>query len=240
MSTMIKMAKLNSLQQISQTYQRSSRVQIVDFLESESAQHIYDALKSQTQWNLAWNLDGQHQDMDYTAVQNWTQKQREQLDELIYAQASDSFQYRYASVPIYDIYQQNLLPGHFFNSIYEFFNSDELLTLARQVTGFEQIDFADVQATRYSKGHFLTEHDDNVAGKNRLAAFVLNLTPKWKFDWGGGLVFPDKNDQAETWFPKFNALNIFTVPQKHAVTVVSPFATEERYALTGWFRSHQS
>jgi Rps23 Pro-64 3,4-dihydroxylase Tpa1-like proline 4-hydroxylase len=217
MCTKIKLAPHQSLETLRAEYQSHSRVQISDFLESKSAQRIYQSLNSQTQWNLAWNLNGQHQDMDYTAVNGWTETQKRKLDELIH--------------------QKKLLPGHFFNVIYEFLNSQELLVLARKITGFEQISFADVQATRFSKGHFLNEHDDQVIGKNRLAAFVLNLTPKWRSDWGGGLIFPDENEQAVTWFPKFNMLNIFTVPQKHAVTIVSPFAPESRYSLTGWFRS---
>lgn len=237
MLTEIKLAPFKSLKELRSEYQINARVQINDFLELDSAQQIYNSLKSQTQWNLAWNLNGEHQDMDYTSVQRWSETQKQKLDELIYEQASHDFQYRYSSVPIYDIYKNNLLPGHFFNSIYEFLNSEELLTLARTITGLDQILFADVQATRYSKGHFLTEHDDDVIGKKRLAAYVLNLTPKWRTDWGGGLIFPDENKPAEAWFPKYNALNIFTVPQKHAVSIVSPFATENRYSLTGWFRS---
>lgn len=237
MSTKITLAPRESLEELRCEYRRNSRVQINNILKEESAQRIYRSLSTQTQWNLAWNLDGRHQDMDYTAVQGWSEAEKRKLDDLIYQQASHDFQYRYTAVPIYDIYRQNLLPGHFFNSIYEFLNSDKLLSLARTVTGIEQISFADVQATRYSKGHFLNEHDDHVEGKNRLAAYVLNLTPKWKPDWGGGLIFPDETGHADTWFPTFNALNIFTVPQKHAVTIVSPFAPESRYSLTGWFRS---
>lgn len=237
MKSEIKIANRSDLQQLGQIYKKNQRVQIKEFLELKSAQRIYNSLHSQTQWNLAWNLDGQHHDMDYSGVQEWSEPQKKKLDELIHQQAEHDFQYRYASVPIYDIYKQNLLPGHFFNTIYEFVNSDALLTIARKITGFDKIALADIQATRYSKGHFLTEHDDEVDGKHRLAAYVLNLTPKWKSDWGGALIFPDNNQQAEAWFPKFNVLNIFTVPQKHAVTVVSPFAPVHRYSLTGWFRS---
>lgn len=107
----------------------------------------------------------------------------------------------------------------------------------RDITRSESITYADMQATRYSKGHFLTEHDDNVQGKNRIAAYVLNLTPKWRNDWGGALVFPNKNiPGGQLFYPKFNALNIFSVPQKHSVSYVTPFAGEHRYSITGWFR----
>lgn len=237
MSTEVKIARRSDSRQLRADFKREQRIQVIDFLESQSAQNIYDSLHSQAQWNLAWNLEGEHHDMDYVGVQEWPEPQKQKLEKLIHEQAAHDFQYRYAAIPIYDIYQQNLLPGHFFNAIYEFINSEPVLKFARDVTGFDKIALADIQATRYSKGHFLTEHDDAVKGKHRLAAYVLNLTPEWKPDWGGALIFPNENMHAEAWFPKFNVLNIFSVPQKHAVTIVSPFAPVSRYSLTGWFRS---
>lgn len=40
---------------------------------------------------------------------------------------------------------------------------------------------------------FVTEHDDDVAGKQRLAAYVFGFTPQWRPDWGGVLQFIDSN-----------------------------------------------
>ena len=34
--------------------------------------------------------------------------------------------------------------------------------------------------------------------------------------------------------PRFNALNVFAVPQPHSVSIVSPFAVGARYSVTGW------
>jgi len=42
---------------------------------------------------------------------------------------------------------------------------------------------------------------------------------------------------AEAYTPAFNALNIFKVPQPHAVSLVAPFAGGDRLAITGWVRS---
>ena len=36
--------------------------------------------------------------------------------------------------------------------------------------------------------------------------------------------------------PRFNALHLFAVPQRHNVSFVPPFAAVARYAITGWFR----
>nr|WP_240902836.1 2OG-Fe(II) oxygenase family protein [Caulobacter sp. SLTY] len=93
-------------------------------------------------------------------------------------------------------------------------------------------------ATRYLPGHFLTAHDDAAPGKHRLYAYVLNLTARWRADWGGILMFLDEEDHvAEGYTPSFNALNIFRVPQRHAVSMVAPYAGEPRLSITGWIRS---
>ena len=84
----------------------------------------------------------------------------------------------------------------------------------------------------------LTAHDDVAPGKHRLYAYVLNLTARWRADWGGILMFLDEEDHvAEGYTPAFNALNIFRVPQRHAVSMVAPFAGEPRISITGWIRS---
>jgi Rps23 Pro-64 3,4-dihydroxylase Tpa1-like proline 4-hydroxylase len=76
---------------------------------------------------------------------------------------------------------------------------------------------------------------DKTGRKLRRAAYVFNLTPRWQPDWGGQLQFigPDGH-VAEAWVPRFNALNVFAVPQPHAVSIVAPFAVGARYSVTGW------
>jgi SM-20-related protein len=95
----------------------------------------------------------------------------------------------------------------------------------------------DAQATRYERGHYLTQHDDSAAEKGRLYAFVLNLTPHWRTDWGGLLNFIDADGHvAEAYAPAWNAINLFRVPQPHAVSCVAPFAGAPRLSITGWVR----
>ncbi|MNL50034.1 hypothetical protein D3C87_1730150 [compost metagenome] len=67
---------------------------------------------------------------------------------------------------------------------------------------------------------------------------MLNLTPRWRAEWGGQLQFLDADgDVSESLIPAFDALNVFRVPQSHAVSVVAPFAGAPRYSITGWWRS---
>ena len=105
------------------------------------------------------------------------------------------------------------------------------------VTGEDRARYCDAQATRYRKSHFLTTHDDAVEGKDRLFAYVLNFTRDWRPDWGGELLFFDEAGHVAAGFtPTFNALNIFRVPQPHAVSFVAPFAQAPRLSITGWIR----
>ena len=72
---------------------------------------------------------------------------------------------------------------------------------------------------------------------NRIAAFVVNLTPDWSADLGGLLMFTGADGHLEEAFtPKFNTLSLFRVPQPHAVSAVAPFARGARLAVTGWLR----
>ncbi|RZJ18339.1 MAG: hypothetical protein EON91_05485 [Brevundimonas sp.] len=125
------------------------------------------------------------------------------------------------------------------DAVLAFLNTPAFLDFARAVTGDDRIDFADAQASRYRPGHLLTAHNDLSAGKNRLYAYVLNLTRDWRADWGGVLMFQGDDGHVEHgWTPAFNALNLFTVPTRHAVSQVAAHAPRDRLSIVGWLRSN--
>lgn len=126
------------------------------------------------------------------------------------------------------------------DDVLDFLNSDAFLAFARKVTGDDRIDLADAQASRYRPGHVLTAHNDVAAGKNRLYGYVLNFTREWRADWGGNLVFYDQDGHIEHgWTPAFNALNLFVIPTRHAVTEIASFAPRDRLSIVGWLRSRE-
>jgi len=224
--------------QLHNQYLNNHHVHIEDFLKADIAKELHAKLLAQRTWNLVWNNDGKHVDMNLEEVQRWPAEQRQQLASLVNQQARNRFQYFYASIPIYDVCKNNSDDHGFLREIYNFVNSHQFIGFARELTGRQDIKFADVQATRYSNGHFLKEHDDNVAGKGRVAAYVLNLTPTWQADWGGALILNcEQAHLAHALFPSHNALNVFEVPRRHSVSMVSPFANASRFSITGWFRT---
>jgi len=106
----------------------------------------------------------------------------------------------------------------------------------RAVTGIDELVKADAQATLFAPNHYLGSHSDSHVANGWRVAYVLNLAPdNWHPDWGGYLLFLNEDgDVVEGFRPRFNALNLFLVPQEHLVSYVPPFAPTARLAITGW------
>ncbi len=154
-----------------------------------------------------------------------------------YASARGGFHYLYDGHMLSREGEPYAETSHYLAAVTRFLNGVPLLDFARRLTGNPAIAFADAQATRYRPGHFLNQHDDS-NDHGRIAAFVLNMTSSWRWDWGGALMFSDRPGHvAEGYLPTYNALNVFAVPQDHMVGFVSPFAGAHRLSITGWFRS---
>ncbi len=210
---------------------------IPGILPGEQAKRVHKALAEFTDWNLVFSDRGNHIDLAAAQVHSLPPPKRRQLQDAIYAQARNEFQYFYNNYPIYDAHRQGRNTDHVLHRFYEWLDTDEFLGFARQVTGFDDIAFVDAQATRYNAGHFLTTHDDSQAGKHRRAAYIFNFTPDWSSDWGGFLQLLDDDGHVRRGLrPSFNTLNIVAVPQPHSVGIVAPFAGGSRLSVTGWLR----
>jgi len=167
-----------------------------------------------------------------------TSEQKKALVDAAAAGALRGFQLMYDTHRLSDEGEAYADQKSYLAKIVAFLEGEPFLSFVRQVTGEREIAFADAQATRYGPGHFLTAHNDDIAGKNRLAAYVINMTPYWRAEWGGVLLFLGKEGHVEEGYvPCFNALNIFKVPQVHLVSHVAPFANAKRLSITGWLRA---
>lgn len=225
------------IENIRSTFRDQGFVHIPDILEPRCADLIYRGLNEDTQWNLVFTDRGKHVDLSDNDVRSLPREKVQQLQQAIYRQARESFQYCYNNYPIYDAYKAGNNEDHVLHRFYEWLNAAEFLDFARQAVDAPDISFSDAQATRYKQGHFLTTHDDSAAGKNRRAAYVFNFTRKWSADWGGYLQLLNDDDSVRHGLgPTFNSLNILAVPQRHNVSVVAPFAGGVRTSISGWFR----
>jgi hypothetical protein len=222
---------------VARVYRQVGRVHVPDVLPVEVARHVHAVLAQGTPWQLSLANRGANAGMDLATYAQLSAEQRTELERLIHDGAAWGFQYLYRNFPLDDHRAAGRHLDHPLMRVLEFLNSAAFLAFAREITGVPGIRRVDAQATLYEPGHFLTRHDDDDPPKRRVAAYVLNLTPEWRADWGGILQFLDADGHvSEGYVPAFNALNVFRVPQPHAVSYVAPFARAGRYSITGWLR----
>lgn len=213
------------------------RVHVPGFLSQQTAETIYEAMQT-----ADWRVLCRGQATTYeTTIDGFAA-----LDGVSYARlfsglydaAATGFQYLYDVFRVSDKVDAGEFHDNPLATIYQQLNSPAGIAALRALAGDERIEYVDARATRYRTGHFLTTHDDSEAGKQRLYGYVLNLTPQWRADWGGLLMFlsPDGH-VSEAFTPAWNALNIFSVPQPHAVSLITPYARANRYSITGWLRA---
>lgn len=218
-------------------FARERRVSIPDILAPEVAEWLHAALRARSDWRQVMNSGDKVIELDRQAQSSLSPEQRQALDTACYAGARYGFQYRFETIRVPDADAERAASDDPLAAFARWWSGAEPLAFLREVTGQDAIAFADAQGTAYAPGDFLTGHDDAVEGKGRLAAYVLGLTPQWRLEWGGLLLFhAGQGMRADAWLPGFNRLAVFGVPQAHSVSEVSRAAAFRRYSITGWLR----
>lgn len=233
-------ASVNSKQDwsgLAERFRRNGHVRIFQFLGGDTAQRLHDKLRARQDWLQVLNSGDKLVELDRPTRGQLQEDQRKALDDAVYGSARYGFQYRYETIRVPDEPAARKASDDFLGQFATWFSSRDILTKLKTVIGIDAIDFADMQATAYEPGDFLTGHDDNVAGKNRHAAYVLSLNPVWRPEWGGLLLRHLDEFTVEGDVPAFNTLDIFRVGLVHSVSEVSRAAPNRRYSITGWLRS---
>ena len=214
---------------------RKERLQVPDFFTPESADYLYQLLLDNSTWYLTYNEGQENYESSVAEFQALEPVQRQRFMGRIYQRASDQFQYVFNQYYISQAIELGEQPGHPMHQMQEFMNRDSTLSFMRTLTGQDDIRKADSYASWYAPGHFLTQHDDLHGTHDRVAALAFSMTRDWNPNWGGHLAFfDDAGNIEEAFLPSFNTLNIFLIPQKHAVQQVAPFATARRTSYLSW------
>lgn len=214
----------------------TGRAQIRNILTDEAAERFYGCLTRELPWRLAYNEGPNALELTREQIEGLTADQQAQMESQIFQRAMTQFQYAYSDYPVARTLNDPAEPKFYVHDVLRFINAEVFQSFLRDVTGLEGRMYADGHATCFQAGHFLTIHDDRDANDRRMIAYVFNMTPSWRPDWGAALqFFDDKYEICESFSPTFNTLNIFRVPQAHAVSFVPPYATGGRFGMTGWF-----
>jgi Rps23 Pro-64 3,4-dihydroxylase Tpa1-like proline 4-hydroxylase len=222
---------------LSADYAAGGRLQIPDFLEAQTAGYLYQLLQENSDWYLSYNEGGENFESSLADFEALAPAQQHRFMSNIYSRARDGFQYVFRQYYISQALALGEQPGHPMHQLHHFVNSPGFLAFMRTLTRRDDIQKSDSYASWYGPGHFLTQHDDRHASHDRVAAYVISMTRKWNENWGGYLAFYDDAGNIEQAFkPTFNTLNIFSIPKKHAVQLVAPFAGHPRTSYLGWLQ----
>jgi len=226
---------------LAEEFQKGGKIRIQGVLTEEFANDIFACLENDVPWRLMYyNHQGKGPEVvGRVYPQQWdvmSEQQKQDLVDRINEEAKDKFQYFYNAYDVLAARRKALDPQLFLQKFLDFMGSDELFGFIQQVSNDRVFNRVDCHACRYLPGHFLKEHVDSSPHENRHMAYVFNFTRNWDADFGGLTHFlDDQHKVTETFTPDFNTLTLFKVPVPHSVSVVSPFAPNPRYSITGWF-----
>lgn len=221
--------------------QRDGYMQVDDYLQPAAAERLRACLVEEVPWTLALRDASGARTIDHATYAAMPPAAAAQLVADAARGARDpgndgGFRFAYDSYMMVTAYKEQRDPGLLLHRVLELFNSPDYIAFVRALTGDARIRRANAQATRYRPGHFLRYHTDEERNEGRLYAYVLNLSRGWQADWGGLLQFIGDDGRVQaTLLPRWNTLSVFAVPAGHAVSLVSPWAADDRLAITGWF-----
>jgi Rps23 Pro-64 3,4-dihydroxylase Tpa1-like proline 4-hydroxylase len=208
------------------------RVLIREFL----APHVIDAVAravAQIDWTLSFRDERGDRALSGEELRAQRPADRAALSDQIHRLAERQFQFSFFTHSMVAAAQRG--ETDLLTRFVRWMAGDDFMAKMRALSGVDDIAQVYAQATMYTRGNFLLLHDDHVDNEKRRLAYVINLTQQWRPDWGGLLHFVDEHGNVvDTFFPHFNSIALFKVPQNHFVSYVPPFALGERCAVTGW------
>ena len=228
-----------NLRQAAETYQRDGLVQISDIFEPDVAEYLASLAETRIDWDLAFQgEDGRPAVVGMRQIQAGGEAALRQRLHAMMTRAGEGYGFLYLAYPLISAYLTGRDQGHPIHRLTEFLNG-EFVQLGSAVSGRNDIIKADGQLTHYRPGDFIGLHNDIGSEKSdRLIAYTLGLTRRWRPDWGGQLLFhDDAGDVTHGHAPRWNTLTLFKVPQYHSVAPVASYAQAPRLSVVGWLRN---
>jgi SM-20-related protein len=213
------------------------RVQFSPFLSGDGAERLRAHIDARGDWKVALNADGKTLlEFEGDAWMTMNAFHRDGLRKIVEPRGETGFRHMFRQI-VAAADEGPTETDSELGRFAAFLSSPEVIGLIRTIAGAADIDCADARATRYLPGDFLTLHNDRDPPGHRRVAYVLGLTPAWRAEWGGLLMFHNsRGDVEEGLLPRMDTLNLFSVPQRHSVSLVAPFAPVPRHSVSGWFK----
>jgi Rps23 Pro-64 3,4-dihydroxylase Tpa1-like proline 4-hydroxylase len=224
--------EISNREELSRSFSQQGIIRIENFLQASTADVLSSCLSVDVTFENAFHLEGSNRQASDKDIAELPVESRRQLYQAIYDNAANGSGFLYGRNKITT---ESITP---LKEALSLINNVTIIDAIKQITHQPNLTHADAQATRFRVGDFLTRHIDDVPNETRKIAYVLGLSPFWHPDWGGLLQFFENNGTpTKAWSPSYNSLTLFDVTKVHSVTSIAPFAKNNRYSITGWFRS---
>lgn len=213
-------------------YHDSQRAVITDALDGESAEAVYRSLCTHKRWDLC--SYGPYAAGAFSGTPAVDTVRDSAYQVVRETSTADEYSFRYYGYNL----RKRENPG--LNTFLDYISTNiDFSSFISEVTGDSTFNFISPQATYFDGGCFLRTHNDfhSVNGvQSRKIAFVFGFTKDWNADWGGTFhVLDGAGNIVYSQCPGFNTLTLFKVPTIHYVSPVALYATQRRYAISGWF-----
>jgi SM-20-related protein len=218
-------------------YALDDRLRIENLLDPDFAERLHAACRDDVPYEYICHVDGQNVVIPEDELRGLSPKDQQELQNNLLEAASDGVGFFYSGYQMrraqIDADDDKLA---FLHQMFDFVNSEEMLSFIAAISGRSDLNSADAHYTRYTPGQFLTRHKDDITTEGRRIAYVMGFSKDWHPDWGGLLHFYEDDGRGrDFWIPAFNSLSLFDVRHVHSVSYVTPFAKQQRLSLTGWF-----
>lgn len=212
-------------------YRDFSWARLEDVFVSTFAESVIQDLVKKTTLDSVFEIDGERVTLSEQQLASLDEDKRNVLFAQIQATAALGKGFFYSSKTVTSETINNELHASF--RVLKWLNHEETIELISDISGVRGLTYATCEATRYSKGQFLTSVKPGV---NQSLVFTIDLTPQWDSNWGGLLHLHDVYDGAGiTFTPKFNNMILFDANQEFSITYLANYIKYNRFALLGYF-----
>lgn len=226
----------DAFEALQQQLDETGRCSIQPILSDEAAALLEAHLAASEEWCRIRGIGGQRFDLPPEAARDSSPQvlaDHRAIDEAIAGDAGKSFAFLYDAIPMTEEARAPD-PDSPLAQLRRAMTDPAVYRWLERLTGESALSGVEIQATRFTKGDFLSLHHDGPSTDRKIAT-VLGLSRDWSLDWGGNLLFPSVDDRVEGLSPGYNRLDLFMVPQFHTVTAVTAAAPRPRLAVSGWF-----
>ena len=232
----IKLGKGHDTKALAKEFKKNNRLKITDLLAADAAEGLLSSLFDDTSWMISYSDGGKIESLTSAEVKALSEDENNKMMLKVYKAAEDGYQAYLYTYPLDKSDPKATKDDLFAYKALDFVNSEPMLKFVREVTGISTLKSATADANWYHRDHFSTLNKDVESDDKKRVAYTINLTKDWLPDWGAILQFHDNDGHVtDGYLPTYNALEIFTVPQDHSISIVAPFVGHPRLSITGWF-----